>query len=140
MADKVRDVMTRDPVTLASTETLAAAAKQMRDAEVGVVVVTDHDSVAGLVTDRDIVVRGIAEDLDPFTTALITCCATPDVVTVTPDDAVDHAVRLMREHAVRRLLVVEGGKPVAIVSIGDFAIEQDEDSALAEISAAESNN
>ena len=140
MADKVRDVMTRDPITLASTETVAAAAKQMRDAEVGVVVVTDHDAVAGLVTDRDIVVRTIAEDMDPFTTTLAACCTTRDVVTVAPDDAVDHAVRLMREHAVRRLLVVEGGKPVAIVSIGDFAIEQDEGSALAEISAAESNN
>lgn len=140
MADKVRDVMTTDPITLASTETLAAAAKQMRDADVGVVVVTDNGSIAGLVTDRDIVVRGIAEDLDPFSTALASCCTTRGVVTVTPDDSVDHAVRLMREHAVRRLLVMEGGKPVAIVSIGDFAIEQDEESALAEISAAESNN
>ena len=132
--------MTSDPITLASTETLAAAAKQMRDADVGVVVVTDNDSISGLVTDRDIVVRGIAEDLDPFTTTLAACCATRDVVTVTPDDSVDDAVRLMREHAVRRLLVVEGGKPVGVVSIGDFAIERDEDSALAQISAAEQNN
>jgi CBS domain-containing protein len=140
MADKVRDVMTTHPITLASTETLAAAAKQMRDADVGVVVVTDNGSIAGLVTDRDIVVRGIAEDLDPFTTSLASCCTSSAVVTVAPDDSIDHAVRLMREHAVRRLLVTQGGKPVAIVSIGDLAIEQDEDSALADISAAESNN
>lgn len=139
MANKIRDVMTSDPLTLASTETLAAAAKQMRDADVGVVVVTQDGGVAGLVTDRDIVVRGIAEDLDPFTTTLTSCC-THDVVTVTPDDSIDHAVQLMRDHAVRRLPVVEGGKPVAIVSIGDFAIERDEDSALAQISAAEQNN
>jgi CBS domain-containing protein len=116
MAHKVRDVMTSDPITLASTETLAAAAKQMRDADVGVVVVTDNDSIAGLVTDRDIVVRGIAEDLDPFSTALASCCPTRGVVTVTPDDSVDDAVRLMREHAVPMLPVVEGGKPVGIVS------------------------
>ena len=140
MADKVRDVMTTHPITLASTETLAAAAKQMRDADVGVVVVTDNDSISGLVTDRDIVVRGIAEDLDPFTSSLASCCTTHDVVTVGPDDALDHGVKLMREHAVRRLLVVEGGKPVGVVSIGDFAIERDEDSALAQISAAEQNN
>jgi CBS domain-containing protein len=140
MADRIRDVMTRDPVTLASTETLAGAAKQMRDADIGVVVVTDNGDVAGLVTDRDIVVRGIAEDLDPFTTTLATCCTTGDTVTVTPDDTIDHAVGLMREHAIRRLLVVEGGKPVGIVSIGDFAIERAEDSALAQISAAEQNN
>jgi CBS domain-containing protein len=139
MADKVRDVMTSDPVTLTGTETLAAAAKQMRDADVGVIVVTDDGDVAGLVTDRDIVVRAIAEDLDPFTTALATTC-THDVVTVGPDDSIDHAVGLMREHAVRRLLVSEGGKPVGIVSIGDFAIERDEDSALAQISVAEQNN
>ena len=56
------------------------------------------------------------------------------------DDVLDHGVKLMREHAVRRLLVVEGGKPVGVVSIGDFAIERDEGSALAQISAAEQNN
>jgi CBS domain-containing protein len=140
MADRIREVMTSDPVTLASTDTMAAAAKQMRDADLGVVVVTDNGAVAGLVTDRDIVVRGIAEDMDPFTTSLATCCTTHDVVTVAPEDTIDHAVRLMREHAIRRLLVVEGGKPVGMVSIGDFAIERDEDSALAEISVAEQNN
>lgn len=139
MTDTIHDVMTRDLVTLGSTETLAAAAKQMRDADVGVVVVTDNDDVAGLVTDRDIVVRGIAENLDPFTTTLATCC-THDVVTVTPDDSIDRGVQLIREHAVRRLLVVEGGKPVGIVSIGDLAVERDTDSALAEISASEPNN
>ena len=139
MTDTIHDVMTRDLVTLGSTETLAAAAKQMRDADVGVVVVTDNDDVAGLVTDRDIVVRGIAEDLDPFTTTLASCC-THDEVTVTPDDSIDRGVQLLREHAVRRLLVVEGGKPAGIVSIGDLAVERDTDSALAEISASEPNN
>ncbi len=140
MVNKVSDVMTREPVALASTETLARAAKQMRDADVGNVIVLDDGRVVGLVTDRDIVVRGIAENLDPFTTTLATVC-TRDVVTVGADDSVDSVVRLMREHAVRRLPVVaEDGTPVGVVSLGDIAIEREPDSALAEISAAEPNN
>jgi len=139
MVDKISEVMTRDAVTLSSTETLAQAAKQMRDADVGDVIVVDGDRVAGLVTDRDIVVRGIAEDLDPFTTALTSVC-THDLVTVGPDDSIDSAVQRMREHAVRRLPVVADGKPVGVVTLGDLAVERDTDSALAEISASEPNN
>jgi CBS domain-containing protein len=139
MVDKISEVMTRDPVTLSSTETLAQAAKQMRDADVGDVIVVDGDRVVGLVTDRDIVVRGIAEDLDPFTTALTSVC-THDLVTVGPDDSIDSAVQRMREHAVRRLPVVADGKPVGVVTLGDLAVERDTDSALAEISASEPNN
>jgi|SRR6185436_14409585 CBS domain-containing protein len=139
MVDKISEVMTRDAVTLSSTETLAQAAKQMRDADVGDVIVVDGDRVVGLVTDRDIVVRGIAEDLDPFTTALTSVC-THDLVTVGPDDSIDSAVQRMREHAVRRLPVVADGKPVGVVTLGDLAVERDTDSALAEISASEPNN
>ena len=122
MVDKISEVMTRDAVTLSSTETLAQAAKQMRDADVGDVIVVDGDRVVGLVTDRDIVVRGIAEDLDPFTTALTSVC-THDLVTVGPDDSIDSAVQRMREHAVRRLPVVADGKPVGVVTLGDLAVE-----------------
>lgn len=140
MVDKVSDVMTREPVALGSTETMARAAKQMRDADVGDVIVVDDGRVIGLVTDRDIVVRGIAEDLDPFTTTLATVC-TRDVVTVGAQDSVDAAVRLMREHAVRRLPVLaDDGTPLGVVSLGDIAIERDRESALADISAAEPNN
>jgi CBS domain-containing protein len=140
MVDKVSEVMTRDPITLASTDTLANAAKRMRDADVGDVIVVEGDAFRGLVTDRDIVVRGVAEDLDPFSTALIGVC-TGEVVTLKPDDSIDTAVRLVREHAVRRLPVVAAdGRPVGIVSIGDLAVERDTDSALAEVSAAEPNN
>jgi CBS domain-containing protein len=140
MVDKVSDVMTREPIALGSTETLARAAKQMRDADVGDVMVVDDGRVIGLVTDRDIVVRGIAEDLDPFSTTLATVC-TRDVVTVGAEDSVETAVRLMREHAVRRLPVLAGdGTPLGVVSLGDIAIERDRESALADISAAEPNN
>jgi CBS domain-containing protein len=101
--------------------------------------VVEGDRVVCLVTDRDIVVRGIAEDLDPFSTAIASVC-THDLVTVGPNDSIDTAVRLMREHAVRRLPVVAKGKPVGIVTLGDLAVERDTDSALADISAAEPNN
>jgi CBS domain-containing protein len=139
MVDKVSEVMTRDPVTLTSTQTLAEAAKHMRDHDVGDMLVVDGDRLVCLVTDRDIVVRGIAEDLDPFSTAIASVC-THDLVALSPDDSIDTAVQLMRKHAVRRLPVVASGRPVGIVTLGDLAVERDTDSALADISAAEPNN
>lgn len=139
MADKVRDIMTRDPISLDAGETLTAAARQMRDADVGALIVVDGDTVRGVVTDRDITVRGIAEELDPRTTRLADV-VTHDVVTVSADDDVASAVEKMRDHAVRRLPVVEEGRVVGIVSLGDLAVERDGSSALAEISAEDPNN
>lgn len=89
-------------------------------------------------TDRDIVVRGIAEGLDPRTNTLDDICSRT-LTTVSPDDSIDTAVSLMREKAIRRLPVVKRGRPVGIVSIGDLAIERDRDSALADVSAAPPN-
>jgi signal-transduction protein with cAMP-binding, CBS, and nucleotidyltransferase domain len=95
--------------------------------------------VRGVVTDRDIAVRGIAEELDPATTRLADII-THDLVVVSPNDDVETAVELMRTHAVRRLPVLDGEQPVGIVSLGDLAIERDSDSVLAQISAEEPNN
>jgi CBS domain-containing protein len=139
VANSVREVMTASPLTMSGNETLVAAARQMRDADVGDVIVSDGDSMRGIVTDRDIVVRAIAEELDPRTTTLADVC-THDVVTLDADDPIDQAVKKMRSHAVRRLPVTEGGKLVGVVSLGDLAVERDSDSALADISAAEPNN
>jgi CBS domain-containing protein len=139
MADTVRDVMTTDPLSLSLDEPLTSAARQMRDADVGAVLVTEGDSVRGLVTDRDIVVRAVADEMDPRTTTLGSIC-THDLVSVGLDDSVDRAVQLMREYAVRRLPVLDGGRPVGIVALGDLAVERDSDSALAEISTADPNN
>ncbi len=138
MAQTVRDVMTENLVTLPGSAPLADAARRMREADIGDVIVMANGGMCGVVTDRDIVVRGIAEGKDPQSTTLDEICS-HDVVTVGPDDAVEQAVQLMRQRAVRRLPVVEGGRPVGIVSIGDLAIERDETSALADISAAEPN-
>ncbi len=84
---------------------------------------------------RDIVVRVLAEDGNPKTTKLRDVCSA-DPVTMSPNDDVETAVRLMREHALRRLPIVDGGTPVGIVSFGDLAMERDPGSALADISAA----
>jgi CBS domain-containing protein len=138
MAQMVREVMTAKPVALQAGTTLQEAARAMRDHDVGSVVVLDDDVVRGIVTDRDIVVRAVAEGRDPTTTVLAEI-SSERIVTVSPDDPVDRAVELMRDHAVRRLPVVENGRPAGIVSLGDLAVERDPQSVLGQISAAEPN-
>jgi CBS domain-containing protein len=84
-------------------------------------------------------VRVVAEGKDPNSTT-VGDVATTDLHTLSPDDSVEDAIALVREHNVRRVPVVEGAKPVGIVSIGDLALERDKDSALADMSAAPANN
>ena len=138
MPQKVREIMTGEPHVLRPQQTLTDAAHIMRDHGVGAVVVIADGTLKGLVTDRDIVVRGIAAGLDPNNTAVAEIISA-DVVTVGPEDDAGTAVRRMREAAVRRLPVVEDGRPVGIVSIGDLATEPDAGSALAGISADQPN-
>jgi CBS domain-containing protein len=138
MAQYIRDLMTPHPVALSATSTLVDAAIAMRDFDVGVVIVLDDGQVCGIATDRDIIVRAIANGNYPATTKLGEICSR-ELTTVSPSDTVDEAVRLMREKAIRRLPVVENGHPVGIVSIGDLATEQEPQSPLADISAAPPN-
>jgi CBS domain-containing protein len=136
----VRDVMTAQVVTLPGETTLAEAALAMREQDIGDIVVADGAGPAGLVTDRDIVVRAVAERRDPATTTLGEIL-TPDLVTVRPDDTVQSAALLMRDHAVRRVLVCEEDqKLVGILSIGDLAEEIDPESVLGGISRAAPTN
>jgi len=138
VAQTLKDLMTPNPLTVKAGTTIFEAAQQMRDQGIGDVIVTDGGKVCGIVTDRDIVVRAIADGREPTTTKVGDICSR-DLVTLAPTADVTEAVTLMRERALRRLPVVENGKPVGIVSIGDLAIERDEDSALADISAAPPN-
>ena len=138
MARTIREVMTSDPITVSAGSTVMEAAQRMRDADVGPVIVMDDNGVAGIVTDRDITVRTVADGRNPSDVRVEEICSR-DLTTLSPDDSVEDAVRLMREKAVRRLPVVEGGQPVGIVSIGDLAVEQQPDSALADISQAPPN-
>jgi CBS domain-containing protein len=120
MAQHVRDLMIPNPVTLSASSTLVDAAMAMRDFDVGAVVVLENGQVCGIATDRDIVVRAIANGNYPATTTLAEVCSR-ELVTVAPSDTVDEAVRLMRDKAIRRVPVVENGQPVGILSIGDPA-------------------
>ena len=140
MPQRISDLMTAHPVTMTNNTGLQKAAQAMRDNHIGDVVVTKPDgSLCGIVTDRDIVVRGIAEGVDPGSTTLDDICS-HQLITVGPDQPVAAAVKAMEEHAIRRLPVVENGSLIGIVSIGDLAVERDPESALGEISAAAPNN
>lgn len=138
MAQTVADVMTRDPETIDISRPVSEAAHTMRDSDTGALVVTDNGRVAGIVTDRDITTRVVADSKDPSTPVREAYSGT-DIATVGPDTSVDEAVQIMRSKAVRRLPVVKDDRPVGIVSLGDLAIERDEQSALADISAAPGN-
>ncbi|HEY7489145.1 MAG TPA: CBS domain-containing protein [Streptosporangiaceae bacterium] len=138
MASKVRDIMTGSPTSVAPELDLVTVARTMRDEDIGTVLVIDGENLQGVVTDRDLVVRGLAAGLDPRTTTAAGICSSA-TVTVGPDDALDKAVELMRERAIRRLPVLENGRPVGILSIGDLAMERDPRSALADITAAKPN-
>jgi CBS domain-containing protein len=135
----IRDVMTPNPITLPATATAIDAAKAMREGDIGDVVVVEDGHLYGIVTDRDIVVRGLGVDRDPAQTKLGEICSR-ELTTVSPTDEVSGAIDLMKDKAIRRLPVVENDRPVGIVSIGDLAVERDRRSALGEISAAPPNH
>ncbi|GAA2658215.1 CBS domain-containing protein [Streptomyces vastus] len=135
MAQFVREVMTPGVVAVRPDASLVEAAQLMRAQDIGDVLVAGDRSLLGVLTDRDIALRAVADGVDPLTVSAQAVC-TPHPVVIGPDDAVSAAVELMREHAIRRLPVVEDGHPVGMVSLGDLAVSEDPGSALAEISRA----
>jgi CBS domain-containing protein len=138
MAQTVKDVMATNIVSCDPTTPLAEAARLMRDQNIGDVLVVENDRLSGIVTDRDIVVRCVAERPD-LSDAKLSDAVSGDVTTVEPDTTINEATQIMRELAIRRLPVVENGKPVGVVTIGELAMERDPSSALADISAAAPN-
>jgi CBS domain-containing protein len=139
MADTIREVMTENPTSVEAGATLKEAAELMAREDIGNVLVVENGEVQGIVTDRDIVVRGIAKGENPEDTSVREVAST-DVEVLSPDDSIEDAIKKMEEKDIRRLPVVEDGKPVGIVSLGDLAKAKDEDSALADISSAQPNN
>jgi CBS domain-containing protein len=123
MTTKMRDIMSPAPVSMAATEPVSAAAKAMKEYGIGTVLIVADGRLSGIVTDRDIAVRVLAENRDPVATRVGDICST-DLAVLSPDDDVEQATRLVRERAVRRIPVVQDGTPVGVVSIGDLALEK----------------
>lgn len=138
MTEQVREIMMADPVTVSPQTPIDEAARLMRDQNIGDVLIADGDQLRGVVTDRDLTVRALADDKPPTTSVQEVCSQNP--VSCTPDDDVERAATLMREHSLRRLPVVDSGRLVGVISLGDLAIERDPTSALADISATRPNS
>lgn len=139
MAKKVRELMSKQPVKLQSSAPVAEAARQMRSADVGAIIVEENSKPCGIVTDRDIAIRVVAQGLDPQKTPISQICS-KDLTTLAPEDDIDRAVQIMRQKAIRRVLVVDAqSKALGIVSLGDLALERDSQSVLGQISAAPPN-
>ena len=138
MTQSIRDVMSANPITMPVASTVSEAARTMREANIGDIIVLEGDQLYGIVTDRDIVVRTVAEGRDPETATLGDICSR-EMTTLSPTDIVEDAVRLMRDKAIRRVPVIENGTPIGIVSLGDLAVSQDPHSTLGHISAAPPN-
>ncbi|MET7903978.1 CBS domain-containing protein [Streptomyces sp. NPDC005355] len=114
----VKDVMTRAVISVRPDASLVEAAQLMRAQDIGDVIVALDGDLLGVLTDRDITLRAVAEGVDPLVVSCHAVC-TADPVTIGPDEEVAEAVTLMRQHGVRRLPVVEAGRPLGIVSLGD---------------------
>jgi CBS domain-containing protein len=133
----VRDIMTPAPIGVYYGQTIGETARVMRDTQVGSVLVVNDGQLAGLVTDRDLVVRGLAEGLDPQDAVGPLCSG--DLIGVAAEAGIGEAEQLMREHAVRRLPVIGDGQVVGIVSLGDLAVCELADSPLAAVSRAQAS-
>ena len=134
MNAKVRDVMTPGPIAVDYYQSIGDAARTMRDWGVGAVLVVHEQSLRGLVTDRDLVVRAVADSRAPDEP--VGPLSSGDLIGVNAADDAAVAARLMREHAVRRLPVIENGQVAGIVSIGDLALQDDPASVLSLVSKA----
>jgi CBS domain-containing protein len=125
MAKSVRDAMTEDPRSIGSSVSVVEAARLMREGDIGSLPITDDEKLVGMITDRDIATRVVAEAADPQMTS-VGDVYSRDVVSVEPDGDLEEAVRLMARHQVRRLPVVENGRLVGIVSQADIALRENE--------------
>lgn len=130
----VASIMTVVPVTLPEDAKLTDAARVMRDNSVGSVMVVRNRKLYGIITDRDIVVRALAAGSEADAVPVGEFC-TPDPVTVQESDDVDTVIAIMRDRAVRRVPVVQDGKPVGMLSFGDLAVKRGDMPVLADICA-----
>jgi CBS domain-containing protein len=125
MSKSIRELMSGDPCSIDADKSVAYAAKMMRDEDVGLAPIVEGDRLVGTLTDRDIAIRVVAEGRDPESTTAREVAST-DVITIDPQGELDEALRLMAQHQVRRLPVVEGGRLVGIVAQADVARHGDD--------------
>lgn len=128
---KVREIMTTELVTVPPSASLTEAARLMRDADIGNVLIQDQDRLVGILTDRDITIRAVAEGMNP-SQSQVGDFMTRDLFTGLPDWDVEDAVDLLAEEQIRRLPVVENGRLVGILALGDIAVEEEEEEDAAE--------
>jgi CBS domain-containing protein len=125
MSKSVRDAMTENPRSIAASATVVEAARLMREQHIGSLPITDDEKLVGMITDRDITTRVVAEAADPNTTS-VEDVYSRDLISVEPDQALDEALQLMARHQVRRLPVVENDRLVGIVAQADIALAANE--------------
>ena len=126
MGQSIKDVMTSDPCTIDAEKPVAYAAKMMRDEDVGLAPIVEGDKLVGMLTDRDIAIRVVAEGKDP-NQVTVREVASKQVVTIDPQQDLNEALRIMAKHQVRRLPVVEeDGRLVGVVAQADIAREGDD--------------
>jgi CBS domain-containing protein len=128
MALKVRDTMTGSPRSIDASTSVVEAAQLMREGHIGSLPITADEQLVGMITDRDIAMRVVAETADHTNTS-VGDVSSRDLVTVEPDEDLDDALQLMARHQVRRLPVVENGRLVGIVAQADIALSENEKTA-----------
>ncbi len=125
MAKTVRDAMTANPRSIDASASVVEAARLMRQEHIGSLPVTEDEKPVGLITDRDITTRVVAEAADPKTTS-VGDVYSRDIISVGPDQDLEEALQLMARHQVRRLPVVENDRLVGIVAQADIALRENE--------------
>ena len=125
---RVREIMTKDVATATLDSSVEDVATMMKEDDTGAIPVLDDGELAGIVTDRDIVIRCIAEGKDPAETT-VEDILTEELHTIEPDVDVDEAARMMADRQIRRLPVVEAGELIGVISLGDIAVKEDSDTA-----------
>jgi CBS domain-containing protein len=125
MATIVRDAMTQEPRSIGASASVVEAARLMREQHIGSLPVTDDERLVGMITDRDITTRVVAEGAVPEATS-VGDVYSRDLISVEPDKDLDEALQLMASHQVRRLPVVESGRLVGMVAQADIALKENE--------------
>ncbi|MFH7818830.1 CBS domain-containing protein [Neobacillus thermocopriae] len=120
--EKIREIMTKDVESCSLLDNVYEVAVKMKELNVGAIPIVDQDRLVGMITDRDIVIRCIAEKHPA--SSKVQDIMSDQLITVSPDTTTREAAKLMAKHQIRRLPVVENGKLVGIVSLGDFAVRE----------------